>query len=284
MIQNCKKILNKVFAFLSAIILVASINSCEQFELPEAGSMADLTPPSANFSASLNGDYLTYKFDNLSISATDYIWDYGDGNTSTDFNGANVYDGEGTYTVTLTASDKLGVSSTYSSTITVVKPPKPVVLLPTILEAGFEDYDLPDGTGDGRDSWRTSLGEIMQITSSPVYEGSQAAKFPSDGTRIAYQELEVSPNADYVLTYYYTIKTSPVGSITVSVLGGALTDRANAASQTIASFKGTDQTDDSTYVQVDLPFNSVNNTIVSIYVTNEGAESRLDSFSIRVAD
>jgi PKD repeat protein len=284
MIQNCKKILNKGFAFLSAIILVASINSCEQFELPEAGSMADLTPPSANFSASLNGDYLTYKFDNLSISATDYIWDYGDGNTSTDFNGANVYDGEGTYTVTLTASDKLGVSSTYSSTITVVKPPKPVVLLPTILEAGFEDYDLPDGTGDGRDSWRTSLGEIMQITSSPVYEGSQAAKFPSDGTRIAYQELEVSPNADYVLTYYYTIKTSPVGSITVSVLGGALTDRANAASQTIASFKGTDQTDDSTYVQVDLPFNSGNNTIVSIYVTNEGAESRLDYFSIRVAD
>jgi PKD repeat protein len=284
MIQNCKKILNKGFAFLSAIILVASINSCEQFELPEAGSMADLTPPSANFSASLNGDYLTYKFDNLSISATDYIWDYGDGNTSTDFNGANVYDGEGTYTVTLTASDKLGVSSTYSSTITVVKPPKPVVLLPTILEAGFEDYDLPDGTGDGRDSWRTSLGEIMQITSSPVYEGSQAAKFPSDGTRIAYQELEVSPNADYVLTYYYTIKTSPVGSITVSVLGGALTDRANAASQTIASFKGSDQTDDSTYVQVDLPFNSGNNTIVSIYVTNEGAESRLDSFSIRVAD
>ena len=124
----------------------------------------------------------------------------------------------------------------------------------------------------------------MQITSSPDYEGSQAAKFPSDGTRIAYQELEVSPNADYVLTYYYTIKTSPVGSITVSVLGGALTDRANAASQTIASFKGTDQTDDSTYVQVDLPFNSGNNTIVAIYVTNEGAESRLDSFSIRVAD
>ena len=284
MIQNCKKILNKGFAFLSAIILVASINSCEQFELPEAGSIADLTPPSANFSASLNGDYLTYKFDNLSISATDYIWDYGDGNTSTDFNGANVYDGEGTYTVTLTASDKLGVSSTYSSIITVVKPPKPVVLLPTILEAGFEDYDLPDGTGDGRDSWRTSLGEIMQITSSPVYEGSQAAKFPSDGTRIAYQELEVSPNADYVLTYYYTIKASPVGSITVSVLGGALTDLANAASQKIASFKGTDQTDDNTYVQVDLPFNSGNNTIVAIYATNEGAESRLDSFSIRVVD
>jgi PKD repeat protein len=276
--------INKFIGFIGIFTLLFSFNSCEQYELPEAGSIADLTPPAANFSASLNGDYLTYKFDNLSTSATDYVWNYGDGNTSTEYNGANVYAGEGTYTVTLTASDKLGVSSTYSMTIEVVKPAAPVILLPTILEAGFEDYSLPDGTGDGRDSWRTPLGEIMQITSSPVYEGSQAAKFPSDGTRIAYQELEVSPNADYVLTYYYTMKTSPVGSLTVSVLGGALTDLANAASQTIASFKGTDQTDDSTYVQVDLPFNSGNNTIVAIYVTNEGVESRLDSFSIRVAD
>ncbi|OGS69178.1 MAG: PKD domain-containing protein [Flavobacteria bacterium RIFCSPLOWO2_12_FULL_35_11] len=284
MILNYKNILKKGLGLISVFILVASIGSCEQFELPEAGSMADLTPPSANFSASLNGDYLTYKFDNLSTSATDYVWDYGDGNSSTDFNGANIYSDEGTFTVTLTASDKLGVSSTFSTNVTVVKPPKPVVLLPVILEAGFEDYNLPDGTGDGRDSWRTSLGEIMQITSSPVYEGSQAAKFPSDGTRIAYQELEVSVNADYVLTYYYTMKTSPAGSITVSVLGGALTNLANAASQTLASFKGTDQTAESTFVQVDLPFNSGNNTIVAIYARNESVECRLDSFSIREAD
>ncbi|MBI9042104.1 PKD domain-containing protein [Lutibacter sp.] len=282
MIQKIK--INKIIGFLGLLALTLSFNSCEQFELPEAGSMADLTPPTASFAASLNGDYLTYKFDNLSASATDYVWDYGDGHTSTDKNGANIYAGEGTYTVTLTASDKLGVSSTYSETIEVVKPPVPVVLLPEILEAGFEDYTLENGTGDGRDSWRTSLGEIMQITSSPVYEGVQAAKFPSDGTRIAYQELEVSANADYVLTYYYTMKTSPAGLITVSVLGGALTDLANAASQTIASYVGTDQTDDSTYVQVDLPFNSGNNTKVAIYVRNESVECRLDAFSIRVAD
>ena len=50
---------------------------------------------------------------------------------------------------------------------------------PIILEAGFEDDTLPEGGGDGRDSWRNSdLGGVIQITGSPVTFGDQGAKLP----------------------------------------------------------------------------------------------------------
>lgn len=272
---------------VSIFMMSVFLSSCDyEFDLPEEGSIADQTPPTANFSATVSdSDFLTYSFANLSKSATDYLWDYGDGNSSTSLDGANTYPGEGTYTITLTASDKLGVTSTVSKTIEVVEPPEPPTLVPDILEAGFEDNSLPDGSGDGRDSWRNSdLGGVPQITSSPVHSGSQAGKFPSAGDRIAYQELTVSKNADYILTYYYTMKESGTGSITVAVLAGSINNPADIAGATIASYEGTDQTSSSTYVRVDLAFNSGDNSTIAIFVSNVGVESRIDDFSIKAVE
>jgi PKD repeat protein len=42
-----------------------------------------------------------FKFKNLSINASYYLWDFGDGNTSAGFEPEHTYDGAGTYTVTL---------------------------------------------------------------------------------------------------------------------------------------------------------------------------------------
>lgn len=282
---NSKKLISKSLLMVTAIVMSFTLFSCEdyfKFDLPEENSKADDTPPMADFGVTQgeNEAWQTYTFANFSDSATDFVWDFGDGNSSTDVDGENTYPGEGTYTVTLTASDKNGATAMSSVTFDVVEPEAPQATIPDILEGGFEDNALPDGTGDGRDSWRSDLGEIMQITSSPVYEGEQAAKFPSDGSRMALQALKVTPNTDYVLTYYYTMKTGDPGSITVAMLAGTLTDLANVADQTIASFKGTDQTDANTYVKVDLEFNSGANDTVSIYITNEAIECRIDSFSM----
>lgn len=284
-IQNTYNLITKTKHIL-VIIVITILSSCDTNDLPEAGSIPDATPPNALFSASQNEgpgeEWKTYSFSNQSASATQYSWDFGDGNSSTEFEPQNTYPGEGTFTITLTAMDELGVTSSYTETIEIVEPEMPSAIIPDILEASFEDGMLEGGTGDGRDSWRNSdLGGVIQITSSPVQNGSQAAKFPSDGSRIAYQELIVSPNTDYTLTYYYTIKTSPVGSITVSILeGGNHTDINAIQAATIASFEGTDQTSASDYVQVNLTFNSGNNSTVSIFVSNQGAESRIDNFSI----
>ena len=268
-------------------LLAFTIYSCEdQFEPAGANSKADETPPMASFSYSQGqGDgevWKDYTFANLSTSATTYMWEFEGGTSSSEIDPTFTFPGEGMYTVSLTASDALGVESVFSDVINVVEPEEPEAIVPEILEASFEDNSLADGTGDGRDSWRNSdLGGVIQITTSPVQNGSQASKFPSAGDRIAYQELTVSPNSDYVLTYYYTLKTSNSGSVTVSVLSeGGHTDLATALSAKIEDYEGTDQTSSSDYVQVNIPFNTGANSVISILITNQGEEARVDNFSI----
>src|SRR5205823_5896814 len=46
----------------------------------------------------------TVSFTNLSSGATDYSWDFGDGNFSTAANPTNTYTNAGSYTVSLTAA------------------------------------------------------------------------------------------------------------------------------------------------------------------------------------
>lgn len=270
---------NILFTVLSLALIFSSCDSFK-FDLPEAGSIPDETPPSANFSYSQNvDDWLQVDFVNLSVSATEYAWDFGDGNTSSSSDPSNVYAAEGTYTVTLTVNDALGVTDVMTQEVEVIE----VVsdYQPIILEAGFEDLSLPDGTGDGRDSWRNSdLGGVIQITSSPVYAGAQAAKFPSAGDRIAYQLITVERDTDYSLDFYYTMKTDVAGMLTVAVLAGAVDNPDNIASATIASVDLTDQTDASTYVADKVIFNSGDNTEIAIYISNVDVECRVDEVSI----
>ncbi|MBL7560847.1 PKD domain-containing protein [Olleya sp. YSTF-M6] len=286
-----KKQVKKIITITTSIIMAITIQSCddfEKFEPLDSNSIADQTPPQADFSYSqgegtAGDEWMSYSFGNLSSSATTYSWDLGNGTTSTDFEPTTIYPGEGMYTVTLTASDNLGVSSTFSETIEVIEPEVPSAIVPTINEAGFEDGSDACGTAaDGRDCWRNSdLGGVIQITSSPVQEGSQAAKFPSAGDRVGYQELTVSPNSEYTLSYSYTLKTNNPGSITVSVLaGGGHTDLTAALAATIEDFEGTDQTSASDYVGGSVTFNTGANSTISILITNQGEEARVDNFSI----
>ena len=150
-------------------------------------------------------------------------------------------------------------------------------------QGGFEDNTLADGTGDGRDAWRNSLGGVIQITSGPTNSGSQAAKLPSGGDRVAMQEIAVEPNTNYRVSFFYTMKTDPVGSLTASILDGTastLTELSQAAAATITSVTVNDQTDANAYILETLEFNSGANSTISILFTNEGVETRLDDVSI----
>ena len=77
--------------------------------------------PSSDFTATLaNGSTVT--FSNNSDNADSYLWDFGDGNTSTDMEPVHSYATPGSYTVSLTAINNCGsVSST--QTVTAVAPP-----------------------------------------------------------------------------------------------------------------------------------------------------------------
>lgn len=227
-----KKQFNASVLMVSIFMMSIFLSSCE-FELPDANSKPDETPPTAFFVAVESEDFMTYNFGNLSSSATDYAWDFGDGNTSTSKDGVNTYPDPGKeaveYTVTLTASDKLNVVSTYSSVITVKEPEKPASIIPEILNGDFTD---------GQDNWKFASFDSgtrdpfnsSSDGSSTNYDGSDngsktagakwtsstsAGDYLSASTRYAYQAITVSANTEYVLEFEYAIKddaaTEPTG-------------------------------------------------------------------------
>lgn len=225
----------KITSLIKTATLVTSISfllillvSCDpslgmfKYDLPEANSKADETPPNAYFTVSETHDYLTYTFANGSTSATDYQWDFGDGNTSTDIDGINTYPDEGTYTVTLTASDKLGVTSTFSTTVEVVEPEVPLAIVPEIINGDFEltgddkylgwkmdKYSVGSSTPFGSSSDGESRDyegvETDSKTRGAKWTGSQSAVPVTDNSRFAYQAITVSPNTEYILEYSYAI-------------------------------------------------------------------------------
>ncbi|UII80684.1 PKD domain-containing protein [Flagellimonas sp. CMM7] len=286
------KIFSNTKWLLLSLVVAGFVVSCvgdELFrdELPDANSKADTVFPEANFAyASSSDDFRMINFSNLSSEATSFTWDFGGGNTSTDLDPTFTFEGgEGTYPVTLTASDANGITGAITIDVMVVEGP----FQPIILEAGFEDDTLPEGGGDGRDSWRNNdLGGVIQITGDPVTFGDQGAKLPVPaGDRIGYQEITVEPDTNYDLRFWYTMLSgSSDPSLTVAVLGvtefGPFETKEEALDGIIASVTVTDDSEPDVYVQQKLSFNSGINNTVAIYFTNGGVEARLDDFTIDV--
>jgi hypothetical protein len=94
--------------------------------------------PSANFSESISGSTATFTNSSSSVNSTlNYSWDFGDGNTSSILNPGHTYATNGTYSVTLIASNCI-----FSDTIT-----KTIQVGPTGIEenkvSNFQFYPNP---------------------------------------------------------------------------------------------------------------------------------------------
>src|SRR6266404_188442 len=87
------------------------------------------TPVVAGFAAAPTNGLapLTVNFTNLSSGATNYSWDFGDGNTSTAINPANTYTNAGNYTVSMRAIGTGGANTLSRTNYIVVTNPPPVV-------------------------------------------------------------------------------------------------------------------------------------------------------------
>ncbi|WP_246431409.1 PKD domain-containing protein [Winogradskyella flava] len=211
------------------------------------------------------------------------------------------FPGPGTYNVGLTVTDNLGKSDVTERTITVNQA-VPTIPVPEIAEASFEDNSLFDGTGDGRDSWRvpsnsawsplgggTTVIQINTDTSPGVGadlpDGVQAAKFPPDGARVAYQEIEVTPGAEYVLTYFSAFEEDAPGQMKVSILSPNTSNFAEAQlEENIIAFRVDTNAGrvDNVFQQHSITFEAGENESVIIFANNSGVEARLDAFNIIV--
>ncbi|HPO16848.1 MAG TPA: SUMF1/EgtB/PvdO family nonheme iron enzyme [Candidatus Hydrogenedentes bacterium] len=111
-------------------------------------------PPTASFTAAI--DRLTAAFtdasDPGSADITAWVWDFGDGETSTEQNPTHTYAASGTYTVSLTVTTTVGShTETWDNGI--------------IVKAVF--FVIAGATGDGT-SWNSPLGNIQEAVDAAV--------------------------------------------------------------------------------------------------------------------
>ena len=198
-------------------------------------------------------------FANASERATSYLWDFGDGNTSTDANPTHSYTNDGVervYMVTLTTTNFINKTTSITKEVTVGGPAG--VLNPEIVKGDFERLNGASSDDTNiRNAWKiTTTGNSNPFGTSSDgsctnYDGSdngsktRGAKWSSsqranpDGsaragdTRYAYQAVTLTPNADYIFEYQYAIKTG--GPDTNSVVGLLLNGHFGTSDDAIAS-------------------------------------------------
>ena len=130
----------------------------------------------------------------------------GEDATLNDLNITVIFPSEGTFEVGLVAQDnKPSSSEMFVQIVEVAEPLIPIIPVPEILAPGFEDFDGIDG----RDPWRLSSATVFgRSTGSRVRTGNHSAKFEDVDLRQAYQEIEVTPNTNYLLEAYIRIGNS----------------------------------------------------------------------------
>jgi PKD repeat protein len=157
--------MKKIFLVFGLIILMST--GCRKIKqdniVPTASFSVDLTTPETN---------QNIHFTNQSSDADTYLWDFGDGTTSTDVDPVHYYTAEGSYTTTLTAYRNNGNSDNYQLTIDVYN----TVLEVTVAEWNvnyYLDNLIPDAAvtlyltyGDWYD--RTNAVETEYTNSSGV--------------------------------------------------------------------------------------------------------------------
>ena len=95
-------------------------DECQTFNVKGTVTIS-VIQPTANFAISSETRFedLPISFQNLSQNASSYIWEFGDGNSSTLVHPSNIYDNPGSYVITLIAINDLGCRDTISKLILI---------------------------------------------------------------------------------------------------------------------------------------------------------------------
>ena len=176
------------------------------------------TVPAPNFSFSVNGHTVTFTNNTVGTGIT-YLWDFGDGNTSTDFSPVHVYAQQGDYSVSLTATNICG-SVTFSKSVTILDKPdadfnSDVTTGCSPLTVNFHDLSMNNPT-----TWKWILPG-----------GSPALSFSQNPTIIynnqgVYNVTLISTNASgsdtIVKTNYINVISTPVASFSTIINGNVV--------------------------------------------------------------
>lgn len=229
--KNKINIIRKASLLFLSLFTASIIVSCvgdELFrdDLPDSNSKIDTVLPEANFSYSADEDDFTIiYFQDLSIESNTYSWDFGSGDMSIERDPTYTFtNGEGTYPVTLTTGDSNGVTSTITIDVIVVEPELPEVPDPSLVNAVFDVLPKSSGSDCACSGWiNRDLGD--QGESSTVGGVAGFLKFDNNEPDHIYQEFEVTPNADYLVTILVSFASLEGGTmpstLEIRVLAGS---------------------------------------------------------------
>lgn len=116
-------------------ITLTAFNSAGSNSVTKTNYITVLGQPAPGFTSSSNG--LTVTFTNTSVNSTSYLWNFGDGATSTQTNPTHTYANGGTYTVSLTAINDCG---SIAVTHQVNLGPPPVASFSTSAQSGCAPF------------------------------------------------------------------------------------------------------------------------------------------------
>jgi PKD repeat protein len=220
------------------------------------------TPPTAAFSASeeVTCTGIVAFTDESEDVPQAWLWDFGDGNTSSDQNPIHIYQDAGDYTVTLTVSNTLGEDQVVATDlISYILPEDPETQ--DASGCAGELVSLSSTSTDGNPvRWlneagdQVGIGEDLEITIGSVnetYFAQSYAELPEIGF-VGPEDNDFGTGGNHATTF--------VGAITIEVfepvvIESALVYSGAVGSRTIRLYEGTETTGPSLqFVTVDVPF------------------------------
>ncbi len=162
------KNLMKIIGMLALPALIVGMTACadDDYDVPTPSTQADFDYEVEVKTDDETGDiYYEVSFENKSLRAVGYHWDFGNGNTSNEKHPVEIYDEDGVYEVTLIVEPEEELH--YNE----LEATERLSLVSTIFRERFDDPDLeedfpPEGwtlldlNGDGRSwYWDSSMGE-----------------------------------------------------------------------------------------------------------------------------
>ena len=218
--------------FILATMAALTVWSCGKTDDPTPKPDPDPTPsgkaPVANFTYATDG--LTVTFTNSSTDATSYLWNFGDGTTSTETSPVHSYSAADDYKVTLTAANDAGDQNKKEVTISVAGAPKAYFSTTSIKDRAGKfgkiiELDATSSENAVSIAWDFGDGETLangtQFTVQhefPAFEETYKVKatvtssageqntYEADVTVVGYNELIKGGSMEQEDAQYWTVK------------------------------------------------------------------------------
>lgn len=169
---------SKIYSTAGTYGIILNVFSSQGCTDKTTRSVTVYSLPVSSFNVQNNCKGISTSFTNTSTGANSYLWNFGDGNTSTGVSPARTYNFPNTYNVTLTVTSTNGCVHSSTKPVTIYALPKANFSANDVCVGVQTDFTnlstLPSGGGDY--IWRFGDGNISALA-SPSYKYASAGAY-----------------------------------------------------------------------------------------------------------